>query len=160
MCLNSVNGSDTYLFATWGTMRPNGNSYCQPSAHQKPWSPDEKGFFNHQKLTNMAKATNGSSFISFHGTNHVKKEPRLNIERCNSYKKRGNPLTKGNLNICPARDIICKNCKWHTTENCKMSIPKIVNTASRKIPGTRTKKLVEWLTPWAKAVKATTPITQ
>ena len=44
---------------------------------------DEKGFFNHQKLTKMAKATNGSSFKPFHGNNHVKKEPSLNIKRSN-----------------------------------------------------------------------------
>ena len=71
---------------------------------------DEKGYFNHQKLTNMSRSsTNGTTFKSFSNHNHIKKEPSLSIERSNSCMKCGNTFTKGHLNVCPAKDIICKN---------------------------------------------------
>ena len=39
---------------------------------------DDKGYFNHQKLTNMAKSTNGPSFNSFSAKNHGKKSQHRN----------------------------------------------------------------------------------
>ena len=83
---------------------------------------DEKGYFNHQKLTNMSRSsTNGTTFKSFSNHNHIKKEPSLNIERSNSCMKCGNTFTKGHLNVCPAKDITCKNCnyKGHFAKLCK-----------------------------------------
>ena len=51
---------------------------------------DEKGYFNHQKLTNMARSsTNGTIFKSFNHHNQIKKEPSLNIERSNTCMKCG-----------------------------------------------------------------------
>ena len=70
---------------------------------------EEKGNFNHQNLTNMARSsTNGSTFKSFNSYNQIKKEPSLNIERSNACMKYGNPFTKGHLNVSPANDITKK----------------------------------------------------
>ena len=83
---------------------------------------DEKGYFNHQKLTNMSRSsTNGTTFKSFSNHNQIKKEPSLNIERSNSCMKCRNTFTKGNLNLCPAKDITCNNCnyKGHFAKLCK-----------------------------------------
>ena len=83
---------------------------------------DKKGYFNHQKLTNMSRSsTNGTTFKSFSNHNHIKKEPSLNIESSNSCMKCGNTFTKGHLNVCPAKDITCKNCnyKGHFAKLCK-----------------------------------------
>ena len=83
---------------------------------------DEKGYFNHQKLTNMARSSiNRSSFKSFNNHNQIKKEPSLNIECSNPCMKCGNSITKRHLNVCPAKDIICKNCnyKGHFAKQCK-----------------------------------------
>ena len=73
---------------------------------------DKKGYFNHQKLTIMAKATNGLRFKSLNVGKQGNMEPSLNIERSNTWVKCGNPITKGHLNACPAKNIICKNCKY------------------------------------------------
>ena len=74
---------------------------------------DEKGYFNHEKLTNMSRSsTNGTTFKSFNNHNQIKKEPSLNIERSNSCMKCGNAFTKGHSNVCPAKDITCKNCNY------------------------------------------------
>ena len=75
---------------------------------------DKKGYFNHQKLTNMSRlSTKGTIFKSFNNHNQIKKEPSLNIERSNSCMKYGNAFTKGYLNICPAKDNTCKNCNYN-----------------------------------------------
>ena len=95
---------------------------------------DKKGYFNHQKLTNMARSsTNGTTFKSFNNHNQIKKEPSLNIERSNTCMKCGNPFTKGHLNVCPAKDITCKNCyyKGHFAKLFKSSNKRpTVNTAN------------------------------
>ena len=95
---------------------------------------DEKGYFNHQKLTNMSRSsTNGTIFISFNNCNQIKKEPSLNIERSNSCMKCGNVFTKGHLNVCPAKDITCKNCnyKGHFAKLCKSRNKRpTINTVS------------------------------
>ena len=61
---------------------------------------DEKGYYNHLKLTNMTRANNNKNF------NTVKKEPSMNIEKSNPCMKCGNffcqrtlecLLSKGNL---------------------------------------------------------------
>ena len=46
---------------------------------------------------------------------------RKNLERSNSCMKCGNAFTKGHLNVCPAKDITCKNCnyKGHFAKLCK-----------------------------------------
>ena len=70
----------------------------------------------------MAKSpTNGLFFESFNNHNQIKKEPSFNIERSNACMKCGNPFTKGHLNVCPAKDITCKNCnyKGHFAKQCK-----------------------------------------
>ena len=70
---------------------------------------DGNGYFNHQKLRNMARSSaNGTTFKSFNNHNQIKKELSLNIERSNSCMKCGNTFTKGHLNVCPAKDITCK----------------------------------------------------
>ena len=65
----------------------NSESIINPSESLSQALMDEKGFFNHQKLTNTAKLINGLSFKSFHGNNHVRKEPNMNTERSNLCKK-------------------------------------------------------------------------
>ena len=66
-------------------------------------------------------STNVTTFKSFSNHNHIKKEPSLNIERSNSCIKCGNTFTKGHLNVCPAKDITCKNCNYngHFAKLCK-----------------------------------------
>ena len=95
---------------------------------------DEKGFFNHQKLTSMSQSsTNGTTLKSFNNHNQIKKEPSLNIERSNSCLKCGNTFTKGHLNVCPAKVITCKNCNYrgHFAKLCKSRIKRpTVNTVS------------------------------
>ena len=95
---------------------------------------DEKGYFNHHKLTNMSRSsTNGTTFKSFNNHNQIKKEPSLNIERSNSCMKCGNTFTKGHLNVCPAKDITCKSCnyKGHFAKLCKSRNKRpTVNTVS------------------------------
>ena len=95
---------------------------------------DEKGYFNHQKLTNMSRSsTNGTTFESFNNHNQIKNEPSVNIERSNSYMKCGNTFTKGHLNDCPAKDITCKSCnyKGHFAKLCKSRNKRpTVNTVS------------------------------
>ena len=94
----------------------------------------KKGYFNHQKLTNMSRSsTNGTTFKSFNNHNQIKKEPSVNIERSNSCMKCGNTFTKGHLNVCPAKDITCKNCNYrgHFAKLCKSRNKRpTVNTAS------------------------------
>ena len=65
--------------------------------------------------------TNGSTFKFFNSYAQIKKEPSLNIERSNVYMKCGNPITKGHLNVCPAKDIPSKNCNYkrHFAKLCK-----------------------------------------
>ena len=98
---------------------------------------DEKGYFNHQKLTNMSRSsTNGTTFKSFSNHNHIKKKPSLNIERSNSCMKCGNTFTKGHLNVCPAKEITCKNCnyKGHFAKLCKSRNKRpTVNTVSNYV---------------------------
>ena len=95
---------------------------------------DEKGYFDHQKLTNMSRSsTNGTTFKSFYNHNHIKKEPSLNIERSNSCMKCENTFTKGPLNVYSAKDITCKNCnyKGHFAKFCKSRNKRpTVNTVS------------------------------
>ena len=95
---------------------------------------DKKGHFDNQKLTNMSRSSNnGTTFKSFNNHNQIKKEPSLNIERSNSCMKCGNAITKGHLNVCPAKDITCKNCnyKGHFAKLCKSRNKRpTVNTAS------------------------------
>ena len=74
---------------------------------------DEKGCFNHQKLTNVARSsTNRTTFKSFNNHNQIKKGPSLNIESSNTCMKCGDPFTKGHLNVYPAKDITCKSCNY------------------------------------------------
>ena len=56
---------------------------------------DEKGYFNHQKLTNMARSsTNGPTVKPFNSHNQIKKEPSLIIERSDACMESWNPLRK------------------------------------------------------------------
>ena len=73
---------------------------------------DEKGYCNHLKLTNMTRSfnTTGSSNRVYENFNDVKKEPNLNIEKSNTCMKCGNAFTKGHLNVCQAKEIICNIC--------------------------------------------------
>ena len=84
---------------------------------------DEKGYYNHLKLTIMTRSfnTTGSSGRVYKNYNYVKKEPSLNIERSNTCMKCGNAFTKGQLNVCPAKEIICNICKYkgHFGRLCK-----------------------------------------
>ena len=94
---------------------------------------DEKGYNNHLKLTNMTRSfnTTGSSGRVFKNFNNVKKEPSLNIERSNTCLKCGNAFTKGHLNVCPAKEIVCNICKYkgHFGRLCKSKGRKLaVNT--------------------------------
>ena len=75
---------------------------------------DEKSYYNHLKLTNMTRSfnTTGSSGRVYKNFNNVKKEPSLNIERSNTWMKCGNAFTKGHLNVCPAKEIVCNICKY------------------------------------------------
>ena len=95
---------------------------------------DEKGYFNHQKLTNMARSpTKGTTFKSFNNHNQIKKEASLNIERSNTCMKCENPFTKGHLNVSPAKDITCKNCNYkeHFAKLCKSRNKRLtVNTVN------------------------------
>ena len=87
---------------------------------------DEKGYYNHLKLTNMTRSfnTTGSSGRVYKNFNNVKKEPRkMNIERSrsNTCMKCGNAFTKGHLNVCLAKEIVCNICKYkgHFGRLCK-----------------------------------------
>ena len=83
---------------------------------------DEKGYFNHQKRTKMARlSTNAPTFKPFNNHNQIKEDPGLNIERSNACMKCGNPFTKRHINVCPAKDITCKTCnyKGHFAKLCK-----------------------------------------
>ena len=63
---------------------------------------DEKGFFSHQKLTNLTKANNSfnnNGEMYKKNINPVKIEPSLNIEKSNSRMKCGNAFTKGHKNV-------------------------------------------------------------
>ena len=84
---------------------------------------DEKGYYNHLKLTNMTRSfnTTGNSGRVYKNFNNVKKEPSLNIERSNTCMKCGNAFTKGHLNVCPAKEIVCNICKYkgHFGRLCK-----------------------------------------
>ena len=74
---------------------------------------DEKGYDNRLKLTNMTRASNVNSSRVYKKFKAVKKEPSLNIERPNTYMNCGNAFTKGHLNVCPAKEIICNICKYN-----------------------------------------------
>ena len=84
---------------------------------------DEKGYYNHLKLTIMTRSfnTTGSSGRVYKNYNYVKKDASLNIERSNTCMKCGNAFTKGQLNVCPAKEIICNICKYkgHFGRLCK-----------------------------------------
>ena len=56
--------------------------------------------------------TTGSSGRVYKNFNNKKKEPSLNIERSNTCMKCRNAFTKGHLNMCPAKEIACNNCKY------------------------------------------------
>ena len=59
--------------------------------------------------------TTGSSVRVYKNFNNVKKEPSLNIKISNTCMKFGNAFTKGHLNdlnVCPAKEIICNICKY------------------------------------------------
>ena len=56
--------------------------------------------------------TTESSGRVYKNFNNVKKEPSLNIERSNTCMKCGIAFTKGHLNVCPAKEIICNICKY------------------------------------------------
>ena len=84
---------------------------------------DEKGYYNHLKLTSMTRSfnTTGNSGRGYKNFNNVKKEPSLNVERSNTCMKCGNAFTKGHLNVCPAKEIVCNICKYkgHFGRLCK-----------------------------------------
>ena len=118
---------------------------------------DGKGYFNHQKLIDMARSsTNGPTFKSFNSHNQIKKEPSLNIERSNTCMKCGNPFTKGHLNVCPANNITCKNCnyKGHFAKLCKFrnKLPT-VNTVSDNYVNTESCTYVPPESSWSKNPK-------
>ena len=82
---------------------------------------DEKGHYNHLKLTNMTRANNNSSGRAKLNFNTVKKEPSLNTEKSYTCMKSGNAFTKGHLNVCPAKVKICTIWKYkgHFGKLCK-----------------------------------------
>ena len=99
---------------------------------------DEKGYYNHLKLTNMTRFfnTTGNSGRGYKNFNNVKKEPSLNIERSNTCMKCGNAFTKGHLNVCPAKEIVCNICKYkgHFGRLCKSKGRKpAVNTVDEAV---------------------------
>ena len=99
---------------------------------------DEKGYYNHLKLTNMTRSfiTTGNSGRGYKNFNNVKKEPSLNIERSNTCMKCGNAFTKGHLNVCPAKEIVCNICKYkgHFGRLCKSKGRKpAVNTVDESV---------------------------
>ena len=92
---------------------------------------DEKGYYNHLKLTNMTRASivkSGRVHNTFHT---LKKKPNLNIEKSNTCMKCGNAFKKGHLNVCPAKEIICNICtnKGHFGRLCnsKGRRPTVIN---------------------------------
>ena len=64
---------------------------------------DEKGYYNHLKLTNMTRAINNNSGRVYKNVNTVIKKPSLIIEKFNSCMNNGNAFIKGHLNICRAK---------------------------------------------------------
>ena len=99
---------------------------------------DKKGYYNHLKLTNMTRSfnTTGSSDRVYKNFYNVKKEPNLNIERSNTCMKCGNAFTKGHLNMCPAKEIVCNICKSkeHFRRLCKSKGRKpAVNTVDETV---------------------------
>ena len=106
---------------------------------------NEKSYFNHQKLTKFSRSSiNGPNVKSFNSHNQIKKEPSLNTERSKeitSCMKCGNPFSKGNLNVCPAKDLTCKNCnyKGNFAKLCKSRNKRpTVNTVSDNFVKTET----------------------
>ena len=80
--------------------------------------------------------TTGRSGRVYKNFNNVKKEPNLNIERSNICMKCGNAFTKGHLNVCPAKEIICNICKYkgHFGRLCKSKGRKpAVNTVEEVV---------------------------
>ena len=73
---------------------------------------DEKGYYSHPKLTNMTRSSMGNSGRVYKKFNTVKKEPSLNIEKSDTCMKWWKAFTKGHLNVCPAKEIICNICKY------------------------------------------------
>ena len=68
--------------------------------------------------------------------NNVKKEPSLNKERSNTCMKCGSAFTKGHLNVCPAKEVICNVCKYkgHFERLCKSKGRKpAVNTVEEVV---------------------------
>ena len=99
---------------------------------------DEKSYYKNLKLTNMTRSFNktGRSGRVYKIFNNVKKEPNLNIERSNTCMKCGNAFTKGHLNVCPAKEIICNICKYkrHFEKLCKSKGRKpAVNTVEEVV---------------------------
>ena len=72
---------------------------------------DEKSYYSHLKLKNMRRANNNNSGRVYNIFTTVRKEQSLHIEKSNFCKKCGNNFTKGELNVCPAKEIICNHCK-------------------------------------------------
>ena len=56
--------------------------------------------------------TTGTSVRVYKNFNNVKKEPSLNIKISHTCIKFGNAFTKGHLNVCPTKEIICNICKY------------------------------------------------
>ena len=65
--------------------------------------------------------TTGSSGRVYKNFYNVKKGPSLSIERSNTCMNCENAFTKGHLNVCPAKEIICNVCKYkgHFGRLCK-----------------------------------------
>ena len=60
----------------------------------------------------------------------------MNIERSNTCMKGGNAFTKGHLNVCPAKEIVCNICKYkgHFGRLCKLKGRKpAVNTVEESV---------------------------
>ena len=99
---------------------------------------EEKGYYNHLKLTNMTRSfnTTGSSGRVYKNFNNVKKESSLNIERSNTCMISGNAFTNGHLNVCPVKEIICNICEYkgHFGKLCKSKGRKpAVNTVKESV---------------------------
>ena len=69
----------------------------------------------------MTKAKNNSSGIVYENFNTIKEEQNLNIEKSNTFMKRGNTFNKGRLKVCPAKETLCNIClyKGHFGRLCK-----------------------------------------
>ena len=60
----------------------------------------------------MTRAINNNSGKVYKNFDTVKKTPSLNIEKSNACLECGKGFTKGLLNGCPAKEVLCNICKY------------------------------------------------